>query len=436
MDHFKYQNGTLCCEQVPVQEVAEAHGTPAFVYSGQTLRDHLQRLRAAFAAVDPLICYSVKSCGNIHICRLLAEEGAGMDVVSGGELYRVQQAEAPMDRVVYAGVGKTRPEIEAALDAGIGCFNVESEAEFEAISALAREKGATAQAALRLNPDVDPRTHAKTTTGKKETKFGVDLERARRFFETYGNDPHVKLTGLHVHIGSPIYSTDPYVDALQKATALAEELTQQGHIISLINIGGGFGADYEQEQSPAYEDYAAKLLPMLKPFYEAGGRVALEPGRTIAANSGVLLTRVQYVKQSGQRTFAVVDSGMHHLLRPTLYDAFHFVWPASVPAAQAPARRAPDPGVSGLSPYEVVGPICETGDYLAKERPLPPLQAEDLLAVVGAGAYGMAMASNYNAMPRPPEVLIEGDRPRLIRRRETYEQMVAPEWVETPVAAH
>ncbi|MFW6059420.1 MAG: diaminopimelate decarboxylase [Phycisphaeraceae bacterium] len=430
MDYFHYKNGQLYCEDVAIDDVVAETGTPAYVYSRRTFEHHYDAVVAAFAELDPLICYSIKSCGNVHILRMLAERGAGMDVVSGGELYRAQQAGVDMGKVVYAGVGKTDAEIRAALEAGIGWFNIESEQEFENVARLAGEMGVTAQGALRVNPDVDPATHAKTTTGKKETKFGVDIDRARRFFQSYGNDAHLKLNALHLHIGSPIYKIEPYAEAIRKALALIEDLRGQGYTIDAIDIGGGYGADYETDQTPRYAEYAARIVPLLRPFKQGGGRVILEPGRSIAANAGVLVTQVQYVKQGGSKTFVIVDSGMHHLIRPTLYEAFHFVWPTKVAPEQEPSRRTGRVHLPGLRTCDVVGPVCESGDYLAKGRELPAVQRGDNLAVFSAGAYGMVMASHYNALPNPPEVLVEGDRFTVIRRRETYEDLLALE--QTP----
>ncbi len=427
MDHFEYRDGQLFCENVNLDDLAGSVGTPAYVYSRATFEHHYRSIAQTFASLDPLICYSIKSCGNIHILRLLAELGSGMDVVSGGELRRAQQAGVDPRKIVYAGVGKTDAEIRLGLDMGIGLFNVESEAEFENLSRIAREMGATTHAALRVNPDVDPRTHAKTTTGKKETKFGVDIERARRFFERFGHDEHVRLDAVHLHIGSPIYSVDPYVDAIGKALALIEELAASGHEVKTIDIGGGFGADYQSDQTPAYSDYADRIVPLLEPFVAAGGRVILEPGRTISGNAGVLLTRVQYIKIGGRKKFVIVDAGFHHLIRPAMYDAFHFVWPTNVAPAHVPAARRADMPNEGLEACEVVGPLCETGDTLAKDRALPPVARDDLLAVFSAGAYGMVMASNYNAFCRPCEVLIGGADARIIRRRETYDDLLGPE---------
>ena len=400
-----------------------------YVYSRRTLEEHYGRLVEAFATLDPLVCYSIKSCGNVHICKLLADQGAGMDVVSGGELFRAKQAGVAMDKVVYAGVGKTDAEIREALEAKIGWFNIESEAEFENIASIAKLMNASSCAALRVNPDVDPHTHEKTTTGKKETKFGVDLERAYRFFERYGNDRYLRLNAIHLHIGSPVYTTGPYVEAIRRALELIDRLRGDGYTVDTLDIGGGFGADYETGQSPSFAAYAADIVPLLKPFREGGGRVILEPGRSIAANAGVLLTRVQYVKIGGSKKFVIIDSGMHHLVRPTLYDSFHFIWPTKVAPMHKPVEgiRREQMDLQGLELCDVVGPICESGDYLAKQRFLPPVARGDLLCVFSAGAYGMVMASQYNAYPRPAEVLVDGEKAVVIRRREVYEDLVAAE---------
>jgi len=324
-------------------------------------------------------------------------------------------------------VGKTDAEIRQALEAGIGYFNIESEAEFKNIASIAKAMNARARAALRVNPDVDPKTHVKTTTGKKETKFGVDIERARRFFETFGRDANLELCAIHLHIGSPVLTVEPYVQAIEKALGLIKDLKQAGYTVSMLDIGGGVGANYQSDQSPVAADYAAKIVPLLLPFKQAGGKIILEPGRTIAANAGMLLTRVQYVKMGGSKKFIIVDTGMHHLIRPAMYDAFHFLWPTNVAPNHEPTQRKAEMDLPGLEKADVVGPICESSDYLAKDRMLPPMARGDLLAVYTAGAYGMVMASNYNAMPRPAEVLVSGAKATLIRRRETYDDLVGPE---------
>ena len=428
MDHFNYIDGQLHCEKVNLDDLASEYGTPLYVYSAQTFIDHYKRVASAFAPLDPVICYSIKSCGNLHLIKLLASLGSGMDVVSGGELHRAKLAGASMKKVVYAGVGKTDPEIRDAIEAGIAYFNIESEAEFENIAQIAQSMGAVTHGALRVNPDVsDPKTHAKTTTGKKETKFGVDIDRARHFFEVYGKDARLKLTGIHLHIGSPIYSAEPYKRAIEKAMLLIDDLKAAGFDIKAINIGGGYAADYVTGASPAAADYANEIVPLLQPFKDAGGQVFLEPGRSIAANAGVLLSRVQYIKLGGVKKFVILDAGMNDLIRPAMYDAFHFVWPTNVAPAHVPANRSEKPDIAGLEQCDIVGPICETGDAFAKDRPLPPVARGDLMCVFSAGAYGMAMASNYNAFPKPAEILVEAGRARVIRRRETYDDLVGPE---------
>ncbi len=434
MDDFQYRNGQLFAEEVNINDLVASVGTPAYIYSKRTLTSHYDRLTEAFKEIDPIICYSIKSCSNLHLCKLLAERGSGMDVVSGGELYRAQLAGADMSKVVFAGVGKTDAEIKQGIDAQIGYFNIESEAEFENIAAIAQKMGKTTHAALRVNPDVaDPRTHAKTTTGKKETKFGVDIERAKQFFKSYGHNPHCRPTAIHLHIGSPIYSPEPYVQAIKKALLLINDLRADGFTIDALDIGGGFAADYETGQSPAWTEYAQAIIPLVK---DKGLKIILEPGRTISANAGILVTEVQYLKTGGSKKFVIVDTGMHHLIRPAMYEAFHFIWPTQVDPTQQPAKRTESPDLPGLELTDVVGPVCESSDVFAKQRPMPPVQRGDLLAIFTAGAYGMVMASHYNTNPFPPEVLVDGDQATIIRRRETYEELVEAEQQTQPVAIY
>jgi diaminopimelate decarboxylase len=434
MDHFAYRDGRLFCEDVDLCELARRAGTPTYVYSRATLTHHYSRLSEAFAPLHPTICYSVKSCPNLGVLRVLAGLGSGMDVVSGGELRRALLAGASADKIVYAGVGKTEAEIIEALAAGVGTFNIESEPEFQVIAALAAERGATARAALRVNPDVDADTHKYTTTGTAETKFGVDLSRAPDFCRRYAGHKHLKLTGLHLHIGSPVASPDPYVRAIQKTLAVIEQLRTDGHTIDTLDLGGGFSADYRTGQSLAASDYAARIVPLLAPLAASGVRIILEPGRFISANSGVLLTQVQYVKQSAAKKFLICDAGMHTLIRPALYGSFHFVWPASCAPQHVPPRRDEKLDLPGLEPCDVVGPICESSDFLAQDRPLPPMARGDILAVFGAGAYGMSMASRYNSHPLPAEVLIDGAHASVVRRRETYDDLVAHELTSAELA--
>jgi diaminopimelate decarboxylase len=435
MDHFGYRDGELRCEDVSVRAIADAAGTPCYVYSRATLTDHFDRLATAFAPLRPVICYSIKSCPNLSICRLLAECGAGMDVVSGGELRRALLAGASPARCVYAGVGKTDDEIRAALDARIGWLNIESEAEFRNVSAIARAAGTPCRAALRVNPDVDPHTHRYTTTGKRETKFGVDIARARRFLVEHAGDEWCLLRGIHLHIGSPVYRVDPYVEAVRRAIELMDDVSKDGHPgIEMLDLGGGFGADYETNQSPDAADYAQALVPLLEARVRSGLTIVLEPGRTITANAGILLLRVLYVKSSGTKTFVVCDGGMNALMRPCLYGAFHFAWPCSVRPEHEPAARKAEMDMPGLAPVTVVGPICESADFIAQDRPLPPVGRGDVIAVFAAGAYGMSMANRYNSMPLPAEVLVDGDRAEVIRARETYDDLVAHEMRAQPLA--
>lgn len=424
MDDFRYLNGSLSCEGVSMRDIAKSAGTPCYVYSSETFHQHFKRLRDAFAPINPLICFSVKCCSNIAILRLLIEMGAGMDVVSGGELFRAMKAGGDPKNFVYAGVGKSDTEIRYALNQRIGLFNIESEMEFENLARIAQETGIRTRAALRVNPDVDPKTHRYTSTGKRESKFGVDLERAVAFFRSYGRDPFVSLRGIHLHIGSPVYTTAPYLESVTKALALMDELSGQGFQIDTLDLGGGFGADYESDQSPLADEYANAIVPLLRQRVANGLQIILEPGRTIAANAGVLLTKVEYLKKSGDRNFAICDAGMHTLLRPSHYGAFHFVWPTDVTSDLVPPRRARELVLPGLERTEVVGPLCETGDFLAEDRMLPPLHRGDLLAVYTAGAYGMTMASRYNSHPLPVEVLVNGKQFRVIRERETYDDLI------------
>jgi diaminopimelate decarboxylase len=427
MDHFNYRNGELYCENVSAEAIAHHVCTPCYVYSQQTLIDHYERLALAFAALKPLICFSIKSCGNLSVCRALGERGAGMDLVSGGELHRALQAGVDASKCVYAGVGKTDQEIRFAIESNVGWLNVESEQEFENISRIAKSMNATCRAALRVNPDVDPKTHRYTSTGKKETKFGVDIERAKAFFKTYGNDAHCALRGIHLHIGSPVNSIDPYVDAVEKSLRLIDELAAEGYRVEMLDLGGGFGADYQTEQSPPAADYAGRIVPLLANRVKNGLQIILEPGRTIVGNAGILLTRVLYVKKSGEKTFAICDGGMNALIRPSHYGAFHFIWPVKVSSAHVPNVRSEKMSMNGLQAIDVVGPICESGDFLALDRPLPPVQRGDLLAVFTAGAYGMVMASRYNSSPLPAEVMVHGDRVTIVRQRESYDDLTAHE---------
>ena len=423
MNAFSSTDGRLFCEGVPLADLAAEYGTPLYVYSKAKLVSEFQGVREAFAAVEPVVCYSVKANGNLALLKVLSEAGCNFDVVSGGELFRVQQAGGDTSKVCFAGVGKTDEEIRFRLEAGILMFNVESEPELDAISAVAGEMGVVAPVALRLNPDIDGKTHAKTTTGKKGNKFGIDIERGAELADKVLADPHLELRGIHMHLGSPINTTDPYEQAAKKAVGVVRELRAKGHQTNWINLGGGFGLDYQKGQAPPYSDYAAVIVPHVQ---EAECRLALEPGRCIVGNAGVLVSRVIFVKHESGKTFVIQDGAMNDLVRPAMYDSFHAIWPVE---SDVPVPDDFLAEIDGCAPVDVVGPVCESGDYLAKGRNLPPVQRGDLLCTFSAGAYGMAMSSNYNARGRAAEVLVDGKTHRLIRRRETWEDLVAAERV-------
>ncbi|MCX5684008.1 MAG: diaminopimelate decarboxylase, partial [Planctomycetota bacterium] len=417
----------LYCEGVAIETLAQEHGTPPYVYSQNTLTRRFQELDAAMAPVEHLVCFAVKSNSNQSVLRTLANLGGGFDIVSGGELYRVIAAGGDPSRCCYAGVAKTDVEIRFALEKGIRLFNVESEAELENLARLAAEMGKHARAALRVNPDVDPKTHRYVATGKKETKFGVDLERAERVFRTFVASPgarHVALEAIHLHIGSQITTAEPYVQAITNVLDLVRALRGAGLAVTALDIGGGFGADYETGDALDADEFAKAIIPLLS---GAGLEVIMEPGRFIAGNSGILVTQVQYLKAGGERKFVIIDSGMHQLIRPALYGSYHHIWPVEPGPKYEPRQRTRDEVFKKMDLVDVVGPICESTDFFARDRHLPPLARGDLLAVFSAGAYGMTMASEYNSFPRPAEVLVEGGQSRLIRRRGTYEDLIAPE---------
>ncbi len=424
MDYFRYREGVLHCEDIAIPSLAERFGTPLFVYSQKTLLRHLHELQAAFAEVEPLICYSIKTNANLHICKLMQTFGSGFDVTSGGELFRALQAGGTGDKIVFAGAGKTDDEIRQGMEAKVLMFNVESDAELTALARLASERQQIVRIALRVNPDVDPQTHAKTTTGKRGTKFGMDWDRIAAIAGRLLGNRWIKLSGLHMHLGSPILTTEPYARALERAVPLIRELRAQGHDMEYLNTGGGFGIHYRKQEALPAEAFAKVIMPAAK---EARCKLILEPGRFIAGNAGLLVTRVIFPKESGGRHFIIQDGGMNDLIRPTLYDAFHRIWPVQpAPGLPCPPEDF-EAAMPGTQLCDVVGPICETGDYLARDRWLPPMQTGDLLAVFSAGAYGMAMSSNYNGRCRAAEVLIDGGSARLIRRRETYADLIRAE---------
>ncbi|AQQ08808.1 Diaminopimelate decarboxylase [Sedimentisphaera cyanobacteriorum] len=424
MDRFNYKNGELHIEQLPALKIIEEVGTACYVYSKNTFLDHLHKIQNAYAQLDTTVCYSIKACSNINILKFLSDSGSGFDIVSGGELFRAVKAGADMKKIVYAGVGKTDEEIKQALDAGIEYFNIESEQELENLIRLSSEKGCSAKAALRVNPDVDPKTHAYITTGKKESKFGVDIERAEKVFDTYSGNPSVKLRAIHIHLGSGGNTVDPYVEAIEKILGLIDTLRSKGYEIEALDIGGGYGADYVTGYGPSAKQYAEAIVPLLK---DKNLKLILEPGKSIAANAGILLSEVQYVKQGGSKKFAIVDAAMNDMIRPSLYDAFHFIWPVKTDASFVPKHRNENMQMEGLEKYDVVGPICEGSDFLAKERLLPPLKRGDVIGLFTAGAYGFTMASNYNSRPMLPEVLVDGDDYTIIRKRQTYDDLISLE---------
>ncbi|MCY2967436.1 MAG: diaminopimelate decarboxylase, partial [Planctomycetota bacterium] len=419
MDYFHYKNNELYCEETGVADLAAQYGTPLWIYSKRTLLHHLNQIQQAFAAVEPVICYSVKANSNLGILKVMNDAGSSFDVVSGGELYRVKQAGADTSKVVFAGVGKTDEEIRFALENNVLMFNVESEAELDAIANVAQSLGKVGPVALRLNPDIDAKTHAKTTTGKKGNKFGMDIERAEQLAEKVLADKRLSLRGIHMHLGSPILTTEPYAQAVVKAAEVVAKFRARGHDTRWINLGGGFGINYRKQEALPASAYANVIVPTVQ---KAECRLALEPGRFIVGNSGILVSQVIFTKREGGKLFVIQDAAMNDLVRPAMYDAFHRIWPVN---ATVPPPEDYEVEIPGCEATDVVGPICESGDYLAKGRSLPPMQRGDLMCTFSAGAYGMAMSSNYNSRPKACEVLVDGTSHRLVRRRETYEDLVA-----------
>ncbi|HUO08290.1 MAG TPA: diaminopimelate decarboxylase [Phycisphaerae bacterium] len=428
MDHFVYRDGQLFAENVPVSRIAAEVGTPTYIYSKATLTTHYRRIAEAFATLKPIICYSIKSLPNVNLLKTLIDQGAGMDVTSGGELFRALKAGCNPNKIFFAGVGKTDTEIREALHANIRAFNVESEDEFWNLDRIAGELGKTAHAALRVNPDLQNRsTHTKTFTARKEDKFGINIDRAANFYRQASKAHNVRLHGLHLHVGSPIKFTEPYAEAITKALALIDELANDGIRIETLDTGGGFAAFYEGNEAPAFLEYAATIVPLLRERAEKGLQIIMEPGRSIACNSGILLAQVQYTKAAGEKKYVIIDAAMNDLIRPTLYESYHFIWPANPGNALVPPNRTSTLRVDGDEKVDVVGPICESGDYLAKERYIAPAKRGDLIAIFSAGAYGMSMSSNYNSRPRAAEVLVDGDKYTIVRKRETYEDLVRAE---------
>jgi len=428
MHGFSYKNSSLFCEDVELATLAEEHGTPLYVYSAATILDHYRRLDGALAGVDHEVAYAVKANSNLSVLRLLANEGAGFDIVSGGELFRVIKAGGDPAHCTFAGVGKTREEIVYALEQGIYSFNVESEEELRYLNQVAGELGMVAPAAVRVNPNVDAHTHKYISTGKSENKFGVDFEAISGLYERAAAElPNIRLRGLQMHIGSQLTSIAPFIEAVEKVTPLVKQLKER-HGIEFWSIGGGIGIIYkeslesgaldwwenqaEQDRPLTIDRYGKELVPRLK---DLGLKILLEPGRLIVGNAGVLLTRCLYEKKGAAKTFKIVDAGMNDLIRPALYEGHHEIAPLKQP--ESDARVAVD----------VVGPICESGDFFCQNRELPEIQPGDLIALMSAGAYGFAMASNYNSRPLPAEILVEGTTATVIRKRQSQDDLIAGE---------
>lgn len=425
MHSFHYQNGALHCESVDLAALADTHGTPLYVYSASTIRDHYRRLAAGMSALDCMICYATKANSNLAVLKLLADEGAGFDIVSGGELFRVQKAGGDPGKCTFAGVGKTRAEIEAALEAEIYCFNAESEAEVAFIDEVAGALGKTAPVALRVNPNVDAKTHKYISTGKSENKFGIDFSVIREAYDRAAALPNIRLRGLQMHIGSQLTSSGPFVEAVEKVAPLVAELKEK-HGIEFFSIGGGIGIVYHdtldsgapdwwasREEKPlTIEEYCSRLVPLLEPL---DIRIVLEPGRFVVGNAGVLVTEVLYTKRGSAKTFQIVDAAMNDLIRPALYQGHHEI---------APLRQ---PGDEAREAVDIVGPVCESGDFFAQDRELPTMTKGDRIALLSAGAYGFVMASNYNSRPFPAEILVEGSEAKVIRKRQSYDDLISGE---------
>jgi diaminopimelate decarboxylase len=415
MHSFEYRHGELHCEQVPVSRIAKEVGTPCYVYSYETLVRHFRAYDRAFKNVPHVIAFAMKANSNIAILRLMAREGSGVDIVSGGELFRALKAGVPPSKIVFAGVGKSFEEIREALQADILMFNVESPAELQAINEVAASLGTKARVALRINPDIDPKTHPYISTGLKKSKFGIAADRALEEFTLASSLAHIDVVGVHKHIGSQLTEVTPFVEAVKKVVKLVEALQAQGINIRYVNIGGGLGITYSDETPPLPQDLADAVSPFLK---NLNVTLIMEPGRVIVGNAGILVTKVLYRKDGEAKRFIIVDAAMNDLIRPSLYGAYHEIRPLSEAVLRRPRHSV-----------DVVGPVCESGDFLAKDRSLPEVNPDDLLAVMSAGAYGFVMASNYNSRPRVPEVLIKDGEIHVIKARETYDDLVKGETI-------
>jgi diaminopimelate decarboxylase len=421
MDHFLYRDGVLHAEDVAIPEIAAAVGTPFYVYSTATLERHFKLFDDALAGNDHLVCFAIKSNSNLAVLRVLGNLGAGMDVVSGGEYLRAKAAGVPGDRIVFSGVGKTRDEIRMVLQGGIRQFNVESEPELRAISEIASELGLSAPIALRVNPDVDAKTHEKIATGKSENKFGIPIAKARAVYAEAAALPGIAVVGVDVHIGSQLTELAPFEAAFTKVRELTLALRADGHAITRLDLGGGLGIPYERSNSapPLPVEYAGVIKSVLG---DLGCEIEIEPGRLISGNAGIMVSSVIYLKEGEGRDFLILDAAMNDLVRPSMYGAHHDIIPVIEPA----------PGTEG-QPFDIVGPVCETGDTFAKARVMPPVGPGDLVAFRSAGAYGAVMSSEYNSRPLIPEVLVNGDQFAVIRARPSFEEMLGrdsiPEWL-------
>ena len=413
MHEFHYRQNELFCEDVPVKTLAEKIGTPFYLYSAKTLLNHYRAYDSAFASIPHLITFAMKANSNLAILRLFAKEGGGADIVSAGELYRALSAGVDPQKINFAGVGKTAEEIRYALQSGILMFNVESSQELRKIDAVAGPMGKAARVALRVNPNVDPKTHPYISTGLKKHKFGIGIDKALEEYKLAVSLKHIEVIGIHQHIGSQLTETAPYVDALRRLLVLVEELKRIGIPIQYVNVGGGLGITYENETPPHPKDLAEAIGPLVK---DLKCILIMEPGRALVGNAGILVTKVLYTKEGDSKKFVIVDAAMNDLLRPSLYGAYHQIQPV--------IRRGRKPITA-----DVVGPICESADFLAKDREMEECLPEEYLAVMSAGAYGFAMASNYNARPRAPEILVKGDRHFVVRERETHADLVRGEHI-------
>ncbi|MEE9165600.1 MAG: diaminopimelate decarboxylase [Nitrospinota bacterium] len=412
MDDFQYHGQELFSEKIPVQKIASEIGTPFYLYSYNTILNHLRVFTNAFKEVPHLICFAEKANSNIAILRIFIKEGGGLDITSGGELYRALQAGADPQKIVYAGVGKTRDEIRYALKSKILMFNVESTQELFVIDEVAEELHTKARVAMRVNPDIDPKTHKYIATGLKESKFGISIANAVQEYKLAERLENIDVVGIHKHIGSQITQTDPFVDAVEKIISLADVLKKEGIEIKYLNIGGGLGIIYNDESPPHPKELAAELVPILS---KTDYTIIFEPGRVIVGNAGILVTKVLYTKMNEGKNFVIVDAGMNDFIRPSLYDSYQRILPVTKPDASEKITA------------DVVGPICESGDFLAKDRILPNLQKDNLIAVMSAGAYGFTMSSNYNSRCRVPEILVKDDQHYVIREREEYTDLIKGE---------